>query len=124
MVHDPYFFGRRGRDQPPKPSGGVYYVPEDRTFYTKDNLYSKTRDFNYKLPCYCDICNKFETIPKIIDSYWNRFRRIHTILIRNSELKMLRESPVPINISLREMFLRSKKLGWTQFLSEQPTIAF
>lgn len=124
IVQDPYYFGKRGGDQPPKPYNGAYYDPEDRTFYTKDVLYTKTRSANFRLPCYCDICKKFETIPKVPDTYWNEFRRIHTLLIRSTELKMVREARAPINIALREMFLRSKKLGWTQFLPDRAIVAF
>jgi hypothetical protein len=124
IVRDPTFFGRRGAGQPVKPSKGVYYNTEDRTFDTFDVLYRKTRDANYKLPCYCEICQRYGTIPKVPESYWNDFRRIHTILVRSIELKMLREAPAPMNVSLKEMFLRSKKMGWTQFLPDRPIIAF
>ena len=123
IVSDPYFFGKRGSEQPPKSRSGAYYHPEDKTFDTKDVLYIKTRP-DFRLPCYCDICQKFKTIPNVPESYWNEFRRIHTMLIRSTEMKMVREAPAPINIALREMFLRSKKLGWTQFLAERPLIAF
>lgn len=124
IVRDPTFFGRRGSEQPVKPTKGVYYNTEDRTFDTYDVLYTKTRPANYKLPCYCEICQRYGTIPKVPDHYWNEFRRIHTILVRSIELKMLREAPAPMNVSLREMFLRSKKMGWTQFLPERPIIDF
>lgn len=124
IVRDPTFFGRRGAEQPVKPSMGVYYNIEDKMFYTRDNLLAETRDTNYKLPCYCEICQRFGTILKVPESYWNEFRRIHTILARSIEVKMLRDAPAPIRIALREMFLRSKKMGWTQFLRENPLIAF
>lgn len=44
--------------------------------------------------------------------------------MRNSELRMIREAPAPTDVALREMFLRSKKMSWTQFLPVKPIIAF
>ncbi len=123
LVTDPYFFGKRGDSQPTKPRKGAYYHPEDRTFYTIDVLFNKTRP-DYTFPCYCDICQKYRTIVNVPDNFWNDFRRVHTILMRNSELRMIRESPAPTDVALREMFLRSKKMSWTQFLPDKPSIAF
>ena len=123
LVSDPYFFGRRGDSQPTKPRKGAYYHPEDRTFYTIDVLFNKTRP-DYRFPCYCDICQKYIKLINVPDSMWNDFRRIHTILMRNSELRMIREAPAPTDVALREMFLRSKKMSWTQFLPVEPIIAF
>ncbi|QQG48546.1 MAG: hypothetical protein HY247_07335 [archaeon] len=119
---DPYFFGRRSEEAPPK--NGVYYNTEDMTYDTFEELHRKMRP-TYLLPCYCPICKVFLTIPKAEQAMrWNEFRRMHEVLVRNIELKVIREAPTRIDVALRERLLRSKKLGWTQFIPDKPIIAF
>lgn len=119
---DPYFFGRRSDETPPRE--GVFYNIEDMTYDTHEELLRKTRP-NYELPCYCGICQKYKTIPKAkLEMKWNEFRRKSEVLCRNIELKELREAPARIDEVVKQKFLRSKKLGWTQFIPDKPVIAF
>jgi hypothetical protein len=119
---DPYFFGRRTDDAPPK--NGVYYNTEDMTYDTFEELHRKMRP-RYLLPCYCPICKIYLTIPKAEQAMrWNEFRRMHEVLVRNIELKVFREAPVRMDEALRQRLLRSKKLGWTQFIPDKPVFAF
>ncbi|HEV2119431.1 MAG TPA: hypothetical protein VGS11_04925 [Candidatus Bathyarchaeia archaeon] len=119
---DPYFFGRRSDETPPK--DGVFYNIEDMTYDTHEELLRKTRP-NYELPCYCGICQKYKTIPKVkLAMKWNDFRRRSEVLCRNIELKEIREAPARIDEAIKQKLLRSRKLGWTQFIPDKPVIAF
>lgn len=119
---DPYFFGRRSDETPPK--DGVFYNIEDMTYDTHEELLRKTRP-SYELPCYCGICQKYKTIPKAkLAMKWNEFRRKSEVLCRNIELKEVREAPARVDEAIKQKLLRSKKLGWTQFIPDKPVIAF
>jgi hypothetical protein len=119
---NPYYKGRRSSDLPPQK--GVYYNTEDMTYDAYDVLHRKTRP-SYHLPCYCPICKLYITIPKAESQMrWAEFKRLHEVLVRNIECKIFREAPVRIDVALKEKLLRSKKMGWAQFIPDKPTITF
>jgi len=120
IATDPYFMRSKSEDQPPRK--GAYYHPLDMTNIVYDMLYAKTRSNNYRFPCHCEICDRFEKITNVPDdeSAWNEFRRIHFLLVKNMELKELRETTVPLNIALKDKFGRSQQTVWLPFL-DKPT---
>jgi len=111
---DPYFV--RSISDKPIPRRGSYYHPMDMTNDTYNRLLEKTRSNKYLLPCHCEICSRYNKILQIKESEWNEFRRIHFILVKNMEIKELREVKVPLMTALRDKFARSEQTQWLPYL--------
>lgn len=114
IATDPYF--RRGDFDEAPPRKGAYYHPIDMTNDTHEMLLDKTRSNNYRFPCHCEICEKFERIPRVEDANWNEFRRIHFLLVKNMEMKELRDAASHLGIALRDKFARSQATVWLPYL--------
>jgi len=113
----PYF---RMAEEPPddlRLAQGAYYHPIDMTNDDKETLYEKARPYEYRLPCHCEICNEYEKITKVDEQYWNEFRRVHFLLVKNMELKEIRETTVTLKSALKDKFARSEQTAWIPFLS-------
>lgn len=106
----------RSRRRPPKTTMGSYYHPRDMTYYSHRELLAETRSQNYRFPCHCRVCTKFGTITQIEKGYWNRFRRIHFLLTKNTEIAELRSTTVPLSSALIDKFSRSKQTTWIPLL--------
>lgn len=102
-------------EEPPKREGS-YYHSIDMIDYSYTNLPDKIRANNYMLPCHCEICNQFGSLLKINKKYWNYFRKVHFLLVKNMEMQELRETKVPFNVALKDKFGRSEKTGYVSFL--------
>lgn len=77
----------------------------------------KTRDSNYRFPCYCEICEEIGRVTKISDTdEWNRFRRIHYLLVKNTEIKRIRETDKVLKEALRDMFANSRRPDLISYL--------
>jgi len=113
IASDPYFWRAVSEEAPPRK--GAYYHPIHMTNDTYDMLLEKTRANNYRFPCHCEICEKFEKVMKVDELYWNEFRRIHFLLVKNMELKELRETTT-LKIALRDKFGRSQQTVWLPYL--------
>jgi len=116
IATDPYFMRSKSEDQPPRK--GAYYHPIDMTNDVYDMLLEKTRSNNYRFPCHCEICEKFERVINVKEDIWNEFRRIHFLLVKNMELKELRETTAPLRIALKDKFARSQQTVWLPFLDK------
>lgn len=114
IATDPYFWRRTSDEQPPRQ--GAYYHPIDMTNDTFDALLEKTRPNSYRFPCHCEICEEFINVTKVEKSYWNEFRRIHFLLVKNMEMREMREATVPLKIALKDKFGRSQQTIWLPFL--------
>ena len=114
IAADPYFI--RGLSDEAPPRRGAYYHPIDMTNDTYELLLEKTRSNNYKFPCHCEICKRFEKIIKIDKDNWNEFRRIHFLLVKNMEMKELRETQTPLKISLKDKIARAQQTVWLPYL--------
>jgi hypothetical protein len=96
---------------------GKYYHYEDLIPYTRESLMEKTRDANYRFPCYCEICDELERITKITDTEeWNRFRRVHYLLVKDKEIKRIRETDKVLKEALRDMFANSQRSDLISYL--------
>lgn len=114
VATDPYFWRVRSEIAPPRQ--GAYYHPIDMTNDTFEMLLEKTRSNNYRFPCHCEICDRFLRVIKVDKKYWNEFRRVHFLLVKNMEMKELRETASPLNIALKDKFARSQQTVWLPFL--------
>lgn len=115
IVAHPYFVRIEEGAIPKKE--GAYYHPIEMTYVPKDILLDKTRSNHYRLPCHCEICSEYETVIKV--ERWNKFRRIHTLLVKSMEMKEIKVAKEQGNLreALHDKFARSKKTGWVAFLS-------
>lgn len=114
IATDPYF--RRKIEEVAPPRKGAYYHPIDLTHYPYDVILDKTRHMNYRLPCHCEICKQYETITNVPNGYWNEFRRIHFLLVKNMEAKECEDAGDSLKIALRDKFSRSQRTAWLPFL--------
>lgn len=114
IATDPYF--RRRVDQMPPPRCGAYYHPIDMTHDPFDILLEKTRRMNYKFPCHCEICTEYERVTNVPEEYWNKFRRIHFMLVKSMEMRELKTSASYLKNSLKDKFARSDRTHWLPFL--------
>ena len=83
---------------------------------TYDSFLDKTRSKNYRFPCHCEICEKFLNIPSVEKNYWNEFRRIHFLLVKNMEMKELRDAASHLRIALKDKIARSHQTVWLPYL--------
>ncbi len=114
IATDPYF--RRSDSEQAPPRQGSYYHPIDMTNDTYDAFLEKTRSKNYRFPCHCEICEKFLNIPSVEKNYWNEFRRIHFLLVKNMEMKELRDAASHLRIALKDKIARSHQTVWLPYL--------
>ncbi len=114
IATDPYF--KRRVEQLPPPRCGAYYHPVDMTHDPYDILLEKTRSVSYRLPCHCGICSEYQNIADVPNEYWNKFRRIHFMLVKSMELKELKDSASFLKNSLKDKFARSDRTQWLPFL--------
>lgn len=94
---------------------GKYYHYENLFGYTRERLMDMTRP-EYLLPCYCEICEHFERIPAVDEEYWNVFRRIHYLLVKDIEVKRLRETDKVLREALRDLFANSERTDLASYL--------
>lgn len=106
----------RRRKRSPRPSLGTYYHPKDMINYTYKDLLVETRSQNYKFPCHCKVCKKFGSITKVEKEYWNNFRRIHFLLVKNMDIVELRSTTAPLDKALLDKFSLSKQTMWIPLL--------
>lgn len=114
IATDPYF--RRKAEQTPFPKCGAYYHPIDMTSDPYEILLDKTRKMNYSLPCHCEICSEYKHVANVPKEYWNKFRRIHFMLVKSMEMKELKESTSFLKTALKDKFARSDRTQWLPFL--------
>lgn len=114
VATDPYF--RRAESDEAPPRKGSYYHPIDMTNDTYDILLEKTRSSSYRFPCHCEICGSFERVLNVDDTDWNKFRRVHFLLVKNMEMRELRETATPLGIALKDKFGRSQQTAWLPYL--------
>lgn len=100
----------------PATDQGKYYHPEDLEDYSKEELREETRNENYRFPCYCEVCEEHERIPEVDDDEWNEFRRIHYLLIKDSEIKQLRENNKSPVEALRDKLGNSARTNLVAYL--------
>jgi hypothetical protein len=110
---DPYA-GRSISDQP-IPRRGSYYHYLDMTDDSYEILLSKTRP-TYDFPCHCEICIRNKKAMDVSESFWNEFRRVHFLLVKNMEMKELRERNAPLKDALCDKFSRSSQTVWIPYL--------
>jgi hypothetical protein len=122
IVTEPFFVGTRYSSDSSRIHEGVYYYPVKMKYYTYDRLYTETRP-DFTLPCDCAICDSYKTIMNVKAHDWNLFRRIHDVLSKDIENKMLRESAIPIDQALKDWFARSR-VEWVQYIPDTPLMAF
>lgn len=94
---------------------GKYYHYEDLFGYTRERLMDMTRP-EYRFPCYCEVCNNFEIIPKVPKEEWNRFRRIHYLLVKDKEMKRISETDKVLTEALRDMLANSERSDLISYL--------
>ena len=111
----PYITRSKGGVRPPRL--GSYYHPIDMIDYGHEKLQGLTRPNNYRFPCHCEICENFISLLKVDKSYWNEFRKVHFLLLKNMEIKEFRETEVPLKTALMDKFGRSKKTAYVSFLN-------
>lgn len=114
IAKSPYTTRTKGGERPPRE--GTYYHPIDMVDYSYTRLRGEIRSNNYRFPCHCEICDAFSSFLKVKKSYWNDFRKIHFLLVKNTETKEFREIEVPLKVALKDKFGRSKKTGYVTFL--------
>lgn len=115
IAKSPYITRMKGGVRPP--SRGSYYHPIDMIDYRYEELRTITRPKNYRFPCHCEICENFTSLVKVDKPYWNEFRKVHFLLIKNMEIKEFRETKVPLKTALADKFGRSKKTAYVSFLN-------
>lgn len=106
----------RGKSDSVPKKEGSYYHPIDMIDYSYENLPEQIRATNYRLPCHCEICDKFVSFLNIDKKQWNYFRKVHFLLVKNMEIQELRKTDVPFNIALKDKFGRSKRTGYIPLL--------
>jgi len=106
---------RKKSDSLPKKEGS-YYHPIDMIDYSYEKLPEQIRATSYRLPCHCEICEKFASLLNIDKKQWNFFRKVHFLLLKNMEMMELRKTDVPFNTALKDKFGRSKRMGYIPFL--------
>jgi len=114
IARSPYTTRIKGGEKPPRE--GNYYHPIGMIDYSYQKLYGKIRANNYRFPCHCEICDAFDSLLKVDKSYWNDFRKIHFLLVKNVETKEFRKTKVPLKVALKDKFGRSEKTGYVTFL--------
>lgn len=114
IATDPYF--KRSVSDSAPPRKGAYQHPIDMIPYPYDDFLDLSRHMNYAFPCHCEVCQKFQIITKIADKDWNRFRRIHFLLLRNMEIQELLDLGNSIKNALHDKFARSRRTAWLPFL--------
>jgi hypothetical protein len=100
----------------PIPRRGSYYHYLDMTDDSYEILLGKTRP-TYDFPCHCEICIRNKKAMDIGESFWNEFRRVHFLLVKNMEMKELRERNAPLKDALRDKFSRSSQTVWIPYLN-------
>ncbi len=110
----PYTTRTKGTEKPVRE--GKYYHPIAMIDYAYLRLRDETRSHNYRLPCHCEICDKFGTLLKVDKKYWNDFRKIHFLLVKDMEIKEFREAVVDLKIALQDKFGRSERTSYVTFL--------
>jgi hypothetical protein len=124
LASDPFFYSIRHKKDISPVRKGVYYYPSKMQYVTYDKLLDLTRSNNYRLPCHCAVCEDFGTVFNAEATFdFNEFRRIHDVLYKNIENKMLREPRIPFTDALRDLLSRSRP-AWTQYIPAMPMIAF
>ncbi len=106
---------RKSSDSPVKKQGS-YYHSIHMIDYSYEALPDQIRAANYKLPCHCEICQQFESLLKIDIKYWNFFRKVHFLLVKNMEMQELRKTEVPLNRALSDKFGRSHRTAYVALL--------
>lgn len=83
---------------------------------TYERLCDKTRSNNYRLPCHCEVCEKYGKVISVEEEVWNDFRRAHFLLVKSGEIKEIRNAPEPLKIALKDKFGRSEQTAWLPYL--------
>lgn len=90
------------------------------TYYHPLNMnYPKLKSIK-KLPCSCKVCNKFENVSSIPNSFKTIFRRIHWLLTKDGEIQQFRETDVRLDIALRDKLANSMRTQLVAYLPSSP----
>lgn len=121
---DPYFYGRAELDDELPEKRGVYYRMEDMAYIRYTDLEHELVENDFKLPCYCELCQKLGTITEAKKAFkdWNLFRRMHEMLARDLEIKQLRETKVPLCRAISDKLARSAKANYLSLIPFEPII--
>jgi len=114
IARSPYTTRTKGTEKPVRE--GTYYHPIGMIDYAYLRLRDEIRSNNYRFPCHCEICDAFGTLLNVDKKYWNDFRKIHFLLVKDMEIKEFRETDVELKIALQDKFGRSERTSYVTFL--------
>ncbi len=93
------------------------------TYYHPINMDHPKLNSLTMLPCACVECRKYVTASNIPHKAKPVFRRVHWLNTKNEEIREFRETPVQLNLALRDKFARSMRTQLVAYLPENPVFA-
>ncbi|MGI0090469.1 MAG: hypothetical protein ACREBS_02050 [Nitrososphaerales archaeon] len=116
------------RAQDPRDAGkGSFYHPIDMRDDSVAVCMEKSMRMDYRIACSFNPCRTFARFhnPALAYEYaYNEWRKEHFFHTKNDESKQIKETPIPLNMALRDKFARSWQAFWLPFLDETPTLPF